>query len=115
MSAIVTVVDDESTGDDADESSQETGDNTGKGGDGQPQSNNKRKRPRVGPVQFVDGYEKVMLEDGGFRKRRVGAKQWQRHCNHGRRRSTCKECGGAASFFSSLCSVDFSGCASFFS
>ena len=59
MSAIVTVVDDESTGDDADESSQETGDNTGKGGDGQPQSNNKRKRPRVGPVQFVDGYEKA--------------------------------------------------------
>ena len=50
----------------------------------------------VGPVQVVDGYEKVMLEDGGFKKRRVGAKQWNRHCNHGCQRSTCKECGGAS-------------------
>ena len=25
----------------------------------------------VGPVQVVDGYEKAMLEDGGFKKRSV--------------------------------------------
>ena len=68
------------------------------GGGGQNKGKHKRSRgiAEVGPVEVVDGYEKVMLEDGGFKKRRVGAKQWQRHCNHGRVRSRCKECGGAS-------------------
>ena len=75
-------------------------DGGGGGGGEQPPSKNKRKRPRgvaeVGPVQLVDGYEKVMLEDGGFKRRRVGAKRWQRICHHSRRRYQCKKCGGAS-------------------
>ena len=57
-------------------------------------SGGKKKRTvaEVGPVEVVDGYEKVMLEDGGFKRRRVGAKKWQRMCEHGRERSKCKEC-----------------------
>ena len=70
------------------------------GGGGGAQNKGKRKQSRgvaeAGPVQVVDGYEKVLLEDGGFKKRRVGAKQWQRHCTHGRHRSKCKECGGTS-------------------
>ena len=38
----------------------------------------KRTVAEVGPVEVVDGYEKVMLDDGGFKRRRVGAKHWQR-------------------------------------
>ena len=56
----------------------------------------KRRVAEVGPVQVIDGYEKVMLEDGGFKKRRVGEKHWQRRCNHGRQPSRCKECGEAS-------------------
>ena len=67
---------------------------------GGAQNKGKHKRARgiaeVGPVEVVDGYEKVMLEDGGFKKRRVGAKRWARHCIHGRQRSHCKQCGGAS-------------------
>ena len=67
---------------------------------GNAQNKGKRKPSKrvaeVGSVQVIDGYEKVMLEDGGFKKRRVGAKHWQRHCTHGRQRSRCKECGGAS-------------------
>ena len=60
-------------------------------------SGGKKKRTvaEVGPVEVVDGYEKVMLEDGGFKRRRVGAKKWQRHCVHSRRAENCKDCGGA--------------------
>ena len=65
-----------------------------------PKQGGKRKRSRgiaeLGPVQVINGYEKVMLEDGGFKKRRVGAKQWQRCCSHGRRRNECKDCGGTS-------------------
>ena len=61
------------------------------GAPGSAQNEGKRKRSRgvaeVGLVQVVDGYEKVMLEDGGFKKRKVGAKQWKRHCTHGCQRS----------------------------
>ena len=68
-------------------------------GGGGVQNKGKGKRSRgiaeVGPVEVIDGYEKVMLEDGGFKKRRVGAKQWQRHCTHSRQRSRCKQCGGS--------------------
>ena len=56
----------------------------------------KRTVAEVGPVEVVDGYEKVMLEDGGFKRRRVGAKHWQRMCPHGRRAQNCKDCGGAS-------------------
>ena len=61
-------------------------------------SGGKKKRTvaEVGPVEVVDGYEKVMLEDGGFKRRRVGAKKWQRHCVHGRIPNRCKDCGGAS-------------------
>ena len=40
-------------------------------------------------------YEQVALEGGGYKRRRVGAKHWQYICEHGRRRSDCKECGGS--------------------
>jgi len=61
-------------------------------------SGGKKKRTvaEVGPVEVVDGYEKVMLEDGGFKRRRVGAKKWRMHCAHGPQRDRCKECGGAS-------------------
>ena len=38
-----------------------------------------------------DEYEEVPLEGGGYRRRRVGAKGWQYHCEHGRQCSKCKE------------------------
>ena len=41
-------------------------------------------------------YEEVPLEGGGYKRRRVGAKQWQRYCEHGTRKQRCKECGGSA-------------------
>ena len=56
----------------------------------------KRTVAEVGPVEVVDGYEKVMLEDGGFKRRRVGAKKWTRMCEHSRQPNLCKECGGAS-------------------
>ena len=42
-----------------------------------PSCGGKRKQSKrvaeVGPVEVIDGYEKVMLEDGGFKKRwRIG-------------------------------------------
>ena len=43
-----------------------------------------------------EGYEEVPLEGGGFKRRRVGAKYWQRHCKHGGQKASCKECGGAS-------------------
>ena len=64
-------------------------------GGGAQNNEGERKRSRgvvaeAGQVQVVDGYEKVLLEDGGFKKRRVGAKRWQKHCAHGRIRYYCK-------------------------
>ena len=60
----------------------------------------KKKRSRgtaeIGPIVVVDGYEKLMLDDGGFKRRKVGTRDWRRHCLHGRQRSTCKECGGGS-------------------
>ena len=41
-------------------------------------------------------YEEVPLEGGGFKRRRVGAKHWQRYCEHGTRKQSCKECGGSS-------------------
>ena len=41
-------------------------------------------------------YEEVPLEGGGYKRRRVGAKQWQRYCEHGRQKQSCKECGGSS-------------------
>ena len=41
-------------------------------------------------------YEEVALEDGGFKRRRVGAKHWQRYCEHGTRKQICKVCGGGS-------------------
>ena len=41
-------------------------------------------------------YEEVPLEGGGFKRRRVGAKAWKYHCEHGKQKERCKECGGSA-------------------
>ena len=41
-------------------------------------------------------YEEVPLEGGGFKRRRVGAKNWNYHCEHGTRKESCKECGGSS-------------------
>jgi len=51
-----------------------------------------------GTAITVEGvkYEKVPLEGGGFERRRVGAKQWKFHCEHGRRKENCKERGGSS-------------------
>ena len=58
----------------------------------QPQRNPKRGVPEIGGVFLANGYEKIMLVDGGFKRRRVGAKKWQRYCAHERRRDQCKIC-----------------------
>ena len=51
--------------------------------------------PLVSPAATVNGeYEEVPTANGGYKRRRVGAKQWRWMCHHGRQRSTCKECGG---------------------
>ena len=34
-----------------------------------------------------EGYEEVPLEGGGFKRRRVGAKKWQYHCEHGKQKA----------------------------
>ena len=48
-----------------------------------------------GAAAVKDGeYEKVPLEGGGYKRRRVGAKKWQHHCEHGKQKERCKECGG---------------------
>ena len=41
-------------------------------------------------------YEKVPLDGGGYKRRRVGAKHWQVMCAHGKEKKTCKACGGAS-------------------
>ena len=41
-------------------------------------------------------YEEVPLEGGGFKRRWVGAKQWKHHCEHGKQKARCKECGGSS-------------------
>ena len=43
-----------------------------------------------------EGYEEVPLEGGGYKRRRVGAKQWKYHCEHGKQKASCKECGGSS-------------------
>ena len=49
-----------------------------------------------GAAAVKDGeYEKVPLEGGGYKRRRVGSKKWQRYCEHGTRKERCKECGGS--------------------
>ena len=57
----------------------------------EPSCGGKRKHSKrvaeVGPVQVVDGYEKIMLEDSGFKKRSSG----RRHCTHGRFRRKAGE------------------------
>ena len=55
----------------------------------------KRKQGAEETVESSE-YEEVPLEGGGFKRRRVGAKQWQRYCEHGRRKQSCKECGGSS-------------------
>ena len=48
-----------------------------------------------GAAAAKDGeYEKVPLEGGGYKRRRVGAKAWKYHCEHGKQKERCKECGG---------------------
>jgi len=60
-------------------------------------SSNKRAAGKHGAAAARDGeYEEVPLEGGGFKRRRVGAKQWQRYCEHGTRKERCKACGGGA-------------------
>ena len=50
-----------------------------------------------GAAAAKDGeYEEVPLDDGGFKRRRVGAKHWQRMCEHGKQKKQCKECGGSS-------------------
>ena len=48
------------------------------------------------PVTKGGEYEKVPLEGGGYKRRRVGAKKWQHMCEHGKEKQKCKECGGAS-------------------
>ena len=43
------------------------------------------------PVTKGGEYEKVPLEGGGYKRRRVGAKQWQYMCEHGKEKRTCKK------------------------
>ena len=71
-------------------------------------SGGKKKRTvaEVGPVEVVDGYEKVMLEDGGFKRRRVGAKRWERMCPHGRQPNRCKSAGGHRSASTAVDAAD---------
>lgn len=53
----------------------------------------KRKVGDQAAVEKDAGYERMPLEGGGFKRRRVGAKQWQWYCQHGKRKECCKECG----------------------
>ena len=55
----------------------------------------RERAPQAAAAATSDEYEKVPLEGGGYKRRRVGASAnaWQYMCEHGRRRSECKECG----------------------
>ena len=57
-------------------------------------SSTKRKAGKQGAAKESVEYEEVPLEDGGYKRRRVGSKYWQRMCEHGKEKKTCKECGG---------------------
>ena len=63
-----------------------------------PTANRKAgKRSAVHATAEVDGeYMKVPLEGGGFKRRRVGAKEWRYMCQHGERKTQCTQCGGAS-------------------
>ena len=56
------------------------------------------REPHVSNLSFLlpCSTEKVMLQDGGFKKRRVGATQWNRHCPCGTRFNQCRKCGGSS-------------------
>ena len=59
-------------------------------------SSNKRAAGKQGAAAARDGeYEEVPLEGGGYKRRRVRAKQWRYHCEHGKHKARCKECGGS--------------------
>ena len=56
----------------------------------------KRKPGKQGAAATAAEYEEVPLEGGGYKRRRVGTKQWQYHCEHGKQKARCKECGGSS-------------------
>lgn len=47
-------------------------------------------------VVVVGEYELKHLPDGGAKRRRIGARQWQYYCVHQRQRNKCKDCGGSS-------------------
>ena len=62
-----------------------------------PSSKRKAAKQGVAAAEEEEGEDEyeatVPLEGSGFKRRRVGAKQWQHHCEHGRQKASCKQCG----------------------
>ena len=59
-----------------------------------PSSKRKAGKQGAAAEEVGDEYEKVPLEGGGFKRRRVGAKRRRYHCEHGGQKARCKDCGG---------------------